>query len=868
MSQQRVQDALQGLFANHNLVFWYDQDAAFLPVIEGWGDKGVAVVRLDQTAALKVKLLVERSPDAKWLLYNPTAEPAQQQDWLLDLRLRGKTFYADATSILMEDMGLTAQTLREHLKTRAKFLRAKDRIERLKRLLVPADQAEDVDRKMLAVLCRVDQADLFSLLLKLFSALVVDGEADLSLTPKAWAEIEANELEPAFWQWVKAELGYEEATPSLRDLLCQILVTDFARSLSGDVPGSLQHFVLAEPLLAVNAVVFAGRWRTDLNHYAGYDLLSAEVAHQLQLQSILEKLPVEALLDLMTFEVVERRIIADLKDRILSAGGAAQEAVAGWIARRRDGHWANRLLAETSDRTRALVACYTSIEVADAYFQLKASYSSGFSFANAKVAFEQYGQVFYRFDQLYRQFNHAADQVEPMGWAVLHELRRQIEDSYAGWYLPQLGSAWAHVLEGDQGLLKTWRIAEVANQQNFYAGNVLPQLNAGKKRVFVIISDAMRYEVAQELVQGINSKNRLKAELSSQLGVLPSYTTLGMASLLPHESLAYRLNSNLEVLANGEPVATTDQRNTYLEKFGGAAIKSEDLLALGKERGRDFVRDKKVIYVYHDRIDLIGDKQASESKTFEAVADTLTELTQLVSFVVNALNGAHVLVTADHGFLYQESALESADKAVLIEKPEAVLRSKKRYVLGQGLGENPKVWQSNTLITAGTVPDGSLDFWVPKGAARFHLAGGARFVHGGAMPQEIVVPVISIREDESGKARTQPVSFSLLGASNRVVTNTQRFEFIQTEAVTERSLARTVLISIRDGEDLVSNEQALTLDSDSQLLDERKRSLFVTVKSGNYDRNKDYYLVARDAVTKIEVLRHPVRIDLVFSNDF
>jgi len=369
-------------------------------------------------------------------------------------------------------------------------------------------------------------------------------------------------------------------------------------------------------------------------------------------------------------------------------------------------------------------------------------------------------------------------------------------------------------------------------------------------------------------VQTLNGKNRFKAELDSQLGVLPSYTTLGMAALLPHETLDYRTNSNVEVLADGCPVATTDQRNSYLEKYEGAAIKSEDLLSLGKERGREFVRDKKVIYVYHDWIDKIGDKQASESKTFEAVAVTVTELTQLVSFVINALNGANVLLTADHGFLYQESALDSADKSVLIEKPEAAVRSKKRYVIGKGLGENPKAWSGSTQVTADTTPEGSLDFWVPKGASRFHLAGGARFVHGGAMPQEIVVPVITIREDESGKAKTKPVSFSLLGTSNKIVNNTQRFEFIQTEPVSERALPRTVLISIRDGEALISNEQPLTLDSTSQMLDERKRSLFVTVKAGSYDRNKDYYLIARDAQTKIEALRQPIRIDLAFSNDF
>jgi hypothetical protein len=46
-----------------------------------------------------------------------------------------------------------------------------------------------------------------------------------------------------------------------------------------------------------------------------------------------------------------------------------------------------------------------------------------------------------------------------------------------------------------------------------------------------------------------------------------------------------------------------------------------------------------------------------------------------------------------------------------------------------------------------------MDFWVP-GAARFHFAGGARFVHGSAMPQEIVIPVITLRESENESAKT------------------------------------------------------------------------------------------------------------------
>jgi hypothetical protein len=127
---------------------------------------------------------------------------------------------------------------------------------------------------------------------------------------------------------------------------------------------------------------------------------------------------------------------------------------------------------------------------------------------------------------------------------------------------------------------------------------------------------------------------------------------------------------------------------------------------------------------------------------------------------------------------------------------------------------------------------------------------------------------VTVRESETEGSKTRSVSISLLGSTNKVVTNTQRFEFIQTDAVSERVLARTVVASLRDGEKLISDQQTLTFDSNSQLLDERKRSVFLTILSGNYESHKRYDLVMRDAVTKVEVLRQPVQIDLAFGNDF
>lgn len=868
MSQQRLIESLTSLFTTHAVVFWHDVDAEFASVVDGLQLADVQLVRLDATPALRVKLDMELHPGQRWLFYSTQPEPEPTKDWLLDVRLRSKAFRADTMSILLEDLGLTTQALRHHLKERAKFLRAKDRVDRLKRLVLPGDAALDLDRKMLAVLTRADQPELFAMLQRLFGAMVADGVADLSADPKPWQEVLANELAPSFWALVQAQLGYADTTPSLRDLLLRILVTDFCRSLDSAPPRQLAHFLLPDRALAANASVFAARWRSDMAHFTHYNALAQAVAQELDLPALLAGQSAEQLADCSTFEDVELRVVQDLKHRIVSGAGANMDVVHALIARRRDGHWANPLLASANERTRALAACYDALSAAANFFSLKASHAAGFSFVDAGAAYAQYRDELFQFDQLYRHFLNAADAVEPTGWAVLHGLRETIEGVYTGWFMPQLSAAWAKVVEGPRGLLQTWTLPEVTPQQAFFERKVAPLFDNGIKRVFVVISDALRFEVAQELVQHTNSKNRFKATMETMLGVLPSYTALGMAALLPHKTLAYKESANLDVLADGHLVATLEQRSEHLKAFGGMAVRAEDLMALGKEKGRELVKDQRLIYVYHDRIDMTGDKQASETKTFEAAAKTVQELSQLLGFIINSLNGSTVLVTADHGFIYQDAPLDGADKAALDDKPTGTLKAKKRYLIGRDLGSSPKAWAGNTAVTAGTTPEGSLDFWVPKGVGRFHFAGGARFVHGSAMPQEVVVPLIKVNVSEADSAKTRYVSISLLGASHKVVTSTQRFEFIQTDAVSERVLQRAVVVSLRDGDKPISDEQTLTFDSASQLLDERKRSLFLTVIGGTHDPHKRYDLVVRDAVTKVEVLRVPYKVDLAFGNDF
>ena len=135
MSNQRISESLAALFENHPVVFWHDVDAEFTAIVDSLPPQGVQLVRLDATPALQIKIDIERNLQQRWLLYSTQQEPEPAKDWLLDVRLRSKSFRADTASILLEDLGLTTQTLRFHLKDRAKFLRAKERVERLKRWL-------------------------------------------------------------------------------------------------------------------------------------------------------------------------------------------------------------------------------------------------------------------------------------------------------------------------------------------------------------------------------------------------------------------------------------------------------------------------------------------------------------------------------------------------------------------------------------------------------------------------------------------------------------------------------------------------------------------------------------------------------------
>ena len=883
MNTNQLNNALERLFNDEGarIVFWHDPDQEFGDFVGGLpflsiGGSDINVVRLDQVGSLEAKIRLERKEsESKFLIYSPSEEPDYEEDWMLDIRLYGRNFRADRASIILDELNLSNHSLREHLSARRKFFDSKERLHKLKQIVQADDSELDLDRKMLAVVTKSDQSELFNIIRTLFHAWAAGGNGeliDLAVVPSSWSAVEKYDLEGPFWLMVKARFGYEEESPSLQNFLNRLFVTDMDHCLPGKLPAAYDHFLLP-PIGRHNAVVCLGQWRDSASKGSSYDLISESVASALELEDQLMSLDLEDLIGLNTFSIAEKLILSRLRDRVLATADTPNPDNIREIAiKRQDGYWASLKGDKTSGIPRgAYHATYDALVIAAEYQALKQTHSEGFRSENSQELYNLYVRDLYRFDQLYRRFCEAADQAERQSWDLLKKLRDRVEADYSEGFLKDLSLKWGAIVDpcGSTALLKHWAVKDLKNQPQFYAEHVQRRLNEGENRkVFVIVSDAFRYEAAQELTEELNGKYRYEAELLTQLGVVPSYTSLGMASLLPHKKLEY--SDKAEVFLDGKPTASLEQRTAVLKQVGGMACKADDLIAMKKADGRKFVEGYRVVYIYHNAVDVVGES-SQEGHTFDAVRKAIKELGDLVSYVVDSLNGTYVIVTADHGFLFTESAPEETEKSPLKDKPSGAVKAKKRYLLGRNLGEHEAAWHGQTLATAGA--KGGMEFWIPRGVNRFHFQGSKQFVHGGAMPQEIVVPVIRVRHRKSEKGRkdtkTKRVDVQVLGKSHKVTTAKHRFQLLQMEPVSDRVKSVTLKIGIYDGDEPVTNIETVTFESESGNLDHRKKWVTLVLKDQEtYDRKKVYHLVLRESDSSIERGREDVTIDRAFTDDF
>jgi uncharacterized protein (TIGR02687 family) len=863
---ERIIEGLQQQFASSRVVWWEDPQGEFSELLDGLSIEGVAILRRSNVAALALKRRVElEQPTVRFLVYEQGLPPEPESDWLLDIRLYAAPFAADRTSMLLQELGLHQHSLREHLKARAAFFASKERTAKIQRLLNSEDDEAGVDLKILAVLAKVEQAELFAVLTAIFATLA-DAE-DLEANP-LWESICKFDMQPVFWQLMLQAFGYQHGEPSLLHFLVRLFATDIEHALHTQAPSSIKALQL-NPARAANVAVFLSQWRDSTLRQRSYDRLSKRIAADLRPTDLLAQVPLEALMMVSTFVDVERLIAERMRDAVLTnTSEIVGQKLRDMATRRMDGYWANPRWPDNDDANRSVwYAYYRSLIAASELFELKLRYAGGFSFASAEACYSAYTSELYRFDQLYRIYHEAADAVYARSPDALSPLTARVEQDYLNGFLQPLAQKWDSFL--DAGLLPQWKLPGVPNQQSFFAEQVERYLKGGDdRRIFVVISDALRYEVAQELSESLNSKYRFAAELESQLGVLPSYTKLGMASLLPHKNLSYTDAGLVQV--DGLSSDGLDARNKILAAEGGLALRAEDFLTMNKTDGRELIKPHRLIYIYHNRIDAVGDSSSTESSTFSACRETIEELESIVSRIINNLNGHRVVVTADHGFLFQDSPPDALDKSKLLSKPAGSVVSKKRYLIGRNLGASEQVHAGSMRDTAGVTDD--MMFWAPRGVNRFHFVGGARFIHGGASLQEVAVPVLKVQQVRGQKLKetaVRKVQVTALGSNFTITTNRYVFQLLQTEAVSERVLPAVLRVGLFDetGEPVSVVEQ-VTMDSASQNLDQRQRKVPLTLLNRPFSSSERYFFKLLDAQTDVEQFRIDVRINLAISNDF
>lgn len=870
-SKQLTRGLHQAFFSeNHRLVFWYDPEQSFTDELSQLDLPDVQLLNMTGASALAVKLKLElEDPNGKYLLYFPQAEPEPENDWLLDIKLYSRSFYADRISIIFNELGLQQQSLRAHLASREKFL-SKGRIAALKRFIQPDFNEEALDLAMIVVVVRAESPDIANILFTLGDELAKTGEG-LEFMPASLVELQKYGLVPPLVSALQGEVGYPASTEELSgeaafnfgNFLIRLLATGYCESIS-DVPSWASSVAISSANARATSRALLSRWRDSSRYYQAYDEVAGWVANTLNIKSRIADLPIETLANVATFQEAETQIIVDLVKAIPDARSADFNVFARVISERLDGYWASR--HKDNDTRRKYRLIYSALSAAIQLFSLRQAHSAGFHFASTEALYKAYETDLYQFDTQYRHYCAASQKAHI---ELLKQLDDAVEQCYANWYLDQLARNWGDLVESENRL-ENWFISGVPNQQNFYEHWVkAKQDSARSKRQVVIISDAFRYEAAVELRDRINLKRYSEAKLSSQLGVVPSYTTLGMAALLPHQTLEYREGVSDDVFVDGKSSKGSANRSKILAGYNGIAVQADTVKAWSRDEGREALKDQQLVYVYHNVVDARGDSASTESETFDAVEYAIEELTELTRKIMMHFNTSTVLITADHGFLFQHSKLEAADRTALVDKPSNALKSKKRYVIGHDLADTRDAWCGSIKQTAGTSSD--TRFWIPKGANRFHFVGGARFVHGGAMPQEIVVPVLSVKQLRGEKAESRSKRKAEVISpkpSLKMVNNIQRFDLMQTEAVTEQVLPVTIAVGIYEGAELVSSEEVITFDSASESMGERVKPVRLSLAGTDFDRKRDYFLVLKDKDLNTEIERYRVVIDLAFTDDF
>ena len=828
-----------------SLIFWYDERKEFYSEIENLKLDNAKILVLSHNELFKAKILLERQDkDSNYLVYAPFKQPKNKENHLADTIMYSKIFSTDWISLIVQELGLKEE-YKDILEKYNKFFTAKERREKFIELVrqFPINSSSDISILMMKVITK-SKANSMEKFDDIVRILISDSDRKES---KYMKEFERYGLDIKFWELCKLRFGYNEENESLTKFLIGIFLTYASSRLKKDFPKSVKLLSQKGTIMTfVSSLKMSVVYRDDFKN------MTDEVYRMLGEEKYFKNFLPEHMLELDIFEFPDRKIQEWITERLIDENITAkldEKSILEIIEVRRNLNIQNEKL---NLEYKMLEYAYKSIEniknIKSVFFQ------------NLTEIIKQYSDKDFIIDTYYRKFYYYFDKLREEN-EKYRGLAQIIDNKYIEEFLNPVNIKFGAVFNYDE----LDKIKFLKLQKSFYKNNV----ELSKNRIVVIISDALRYEVGKELISKMNKDEKIEAEIETQISLMPSITKLGMAALLPHESIEITSGENNEfkILVDGKPCDDRIKREKILQKYdeNSVALNFEDVKKANKSEIREMFKEKKKIYIYHNKIDAIGDNHKTEDEVFNACSETMDEIIFLVK-KLGSESVNNILITSDHGFIYKRRETEEYDKIENISSKEDIVN--KRYIITDKDYDTIGI-QKIELSKILNNKDENRLVLSPNTSNIFKVSGGGQnYFHGGMSLQELIIPLIKVKT-KRGNIETGYVEMDVLNNISRITSLTVSVEIYQKTAVSDVIKPAEYQIYFTDEEqNVISNIENFKANIESEETGQRIFKKRFNLKNQKYNKKKNYYFIIRNVETEVEIVRQKIEIDILFSDDF
>lgn len=459
-------------------------------------------------------------------------------------------------------------------------------------------------------------------------------------------------------------------------------------------------------------------------------------------------------------------------------------------------------------------------------------------------------------DQYYRLTNETYFGIDPTCelFDAVQKVKRGLDQNYSK-LCNQINIEWTRCLKETGGIDGV----HLLRQYNFYDERIKPI----QKKVAVIVSDALRYEVAQELI-GELAKFKHIASLKPAIAMLPSETKYCKPSLLPHRELKlYGKGEEQDMAVDNHILDTTQKRSEYLQGYrdGAVCVPFETVAEYNQEKNREIFKHP-LVYIFHDVIDKTG-HDGNAKQIVNSCREAINDLKNMIPKIHASYNVTEVYITSDHGFLFNDIIFADKDKHKI---EEDCLERSTRYYLTKSKDEVSGVVKFPLSEVSGMVNVEDVMVAVPMGTNRFAApSGGYMFTHGGAALQELIIPVLTSRQERDDNK--QPVGVMILDRRLSMQASRLRFKMLQTEAVSMDMKERQIRVALYHNDVPVTPVKDIILDKTDPSLDNRKIQVDLTLNM-NVDA-KVLQLKVFDATDELNpIIKENVTNNTLIENDF